>query len=190
MVFIAGTIFAETKIDFSFVDGSCYSKITNLSTYWDKSVEYARQDLTIWNELWIPKNWNLYFNSIDLNYKVNLADGSYNAIASMNYYVPVSNNYTFGLGIGAYWTENLQLSCLVAINRCNFDLTIPFIKICIFEFKDVNNLYFLIPYQLQLKNDIILKVNVLKIYLNFLARQEFFNNQFTTFNCIGTEINF
>jgi len=167
-----------TTISLAYVDGAGYYKAADYSDWWDKSVEYAGQDLTIWNEIWIIPGKI----SIDTNYKVNLTDGRSRAILSGNWTKAVNKFYTIELAGGAYAEGDRVFPCLVASNRFGWNFFV-------FKFSDHNYLYFPVGKQaaLEMKNDLTAKISAVFLYFKVLHRTEFRDNAFKNYTVAGVE---
>lgn len=187
---------AGTSIDFAFVDNSCYSKVMNTSKWWDKSIEYARQDLTIWNEIWISpcgyitviptKNCGIVIPeglSVDTNYKVNLANGSYRETLTGNYTSAINKFWTVEGGLGAYWKSDRIYGAFVASNRVRFNFLV-------FDFSNFTYLYVPVGERIEMQNTLKVKLNVIIAYFSLNFRQEFYENQFSNMNYGSVEIQF
>ena len=172
-----------TSVSFSLVDSSCYSKVTNIGQYWDKSVEYAGQDLTLWNELYIiPYSW-----SIDTTYRANLSNGLYRGLLSGDFTYKINKGYTVEAGLGVYVNDAGVYPMLLLSNRTGFKIWLG-----ILEFKEYNYLYFPVgkAMPLEMLNDLELRVNVMVAYFKVLNRTTFENNVFKNYVVSGIEVNF
>jgi hypothetical protein len=173
----------RTEISVACVENNFYSKVANVgrlsSDIWDKSIEYAGQDLTIWNEIYIIPDRV----SADLTYSSNF--NSYRAMLSCNYNIPVSKIYSVEVGGGVYAENGTVFPCFMANNRFRWN-------IFIFKTEVFNQLYFPVgkAFPLEMKNDLIVKLNLQIIYFKMLYRSIYENNKYSDYKCGGIEIEF